>query len=169
MFTVPDALWPACAVSVTLVADAAMAGAASTVMVAEAFLPSAVAVMVAVPAATAVTSPVPDTLALVVSELVQVTCRPLSALPEASRATAASCRVPPTWSVAVSGVTTSVAMGTCVTVSAASPLLPSLVALIVTGPAARAVTVTVAPSPLTVATTSLEVCQVKLRPVSALP
>src|SRR6266487_6664716 len=53
-----------------------------------------------------------------------------------------------------------------VTVMAAVPLCPSLVAVIVAGPAARAVT---RPLLLTVATEVLELVQVTVRPVRRLP
>jgi hypothetical protein len=52
-----------------------------TVTTALAVFPSTVAVMVAVPAATAVTSPVADTVATVGDALLQPTARPVSTAP----------------------------------------------------------------------------------------
>src|SRR5438067_11900148 len=68
--------------------------------------------------------------------------------------------------VAVAGVTATEATGTSVTVTAALPALPSLVAVIVADPAALLVT---RPLGLTVATAVLLLAHVTVRPVSALP
>ena len=71
--------------------------------------PGAVAVIVAVPLATAVTMPVVSTRAFVVSLLVHVKCTPAMALFEASFAAAVSCCVAPSAvSVGVAGVTATV-------------------------------------------------------------
>ena len=64
--------------------------AAVTVICACPVLPSDVAVMVAVPAPASLTNPVEDTLAMVLSLLDQVTTRPVSTLPLASRVAAVS-------------------------------------------------------------------------------
>src|SRR5437867_9867631 len=68
--------------------------------------------------------------------------------------------------VAVAGVTTTDATGTSVTVTAALPTLPSLVAVIVADPAALLVT---RPLGLTVATAVSLLAHVSARPVNALP
>src|SRR5438309_672227 len=80
-------------------------------------LPSVVAVIVADPAPTPVTSPVALTVATPLLLLVHVTTRPARALPLASRGVAMSCSVP-----------------------LASPLFPSLVAVIAAEPAVIPVT-----------------------------
>jgi len=88
-------------------------------------------------------------------------------LPCASFVVAVSGVVCPRYTFAVAGATVTVATGTGVTVIAAVPLWPSLVAVIVTGPpAATPVTTPVA---LTVATAGLELVQVTVRPVSTFP
>src|SRR2546428_13119132 len=71
---------------------------------------------------------------MVASLLSQVTVRPVSGLPLASFGVAVSGTVAPTTMLAVGGVTATVATGMGVTVTAAEPLLPSLVAVPVTGP-----------------------------------
>ena len=67
--------------------------------------PSHVAVIVAEPAATPVTTPLPFTVAMPVLLLPHVTTRPASAFPLASRGVAVSCTVCPTVSVADAGLT----------------------------------------------------------------
>src|SRR5436190_7369435 len=112
--------------------------------------PSLVAVIVTgPPAATPLTSPLPFTLAIALLLDCQVTTRPVNGLPFASLGVAVSCTVLPTATPAVAGVTVTDATGTGVTVMAAVPRSPSLVAVIVAEPATFAV-----PSPLllTVAT-----------------
>ena len=82
------------------------AGSGATVMVAEPVIPSTVAVMVAVPAATAETVPVAETVATAGVLLLHVTARPVSEAPAASRAVATSTCTPPITREAVAGVTT---------------------------------------------------------------
>ena len=65
-------------------------GGAVTVMVAVPVRPSLVAVMVAEPAATPVTSPLAETVATPLALVVHATGRPVSTLPPASRSVAAS-------------------------------------------------------------------------------
>src|SRR5205823_7202626 len=126
-----------------------------------------VAVIVAVPpSATSVTSPVWDTVATVGVLDVHATGRPVRVLPATSLSVTLSCTVPWAGTVAVAGLTTTDATGTSVTVTAALPAFPSLVAVIVAVPAATAVT---RPLVLTVATLPLLVVHVTGRPVSALP
>ena len=118
-------------------------GATVTVMAAVPGRPSLVAVMVAGPAATPVTSPLAETVATPLALVVHVTGRPVSTLPLASRSVAASCTVAPTCTLAGVGVTVTVATGGggggggAVTVSVADavrdPTLPEIVA----DPAAR--------------------------------
>ncbi len=98
--------------------------------------------------------------------LVQFTTRPERALPLASFGVAVSCAVCPTWMLAVGGLTATEATGTGVTVTPALPLCPSLVAVIVADPAARALT---RPLLFTVATAPLLLAHVTARPASGLP
>src|SRR5438477_103883 len=74
---------------------------------------------------------------------------PVNGLPFASLGVAVSCTVLPTATPAVAGVTVTDATGTGVTVMAAVPFWPSLVAVIVAEPATLPVT---SPVPVTVAT-----------------
>ena len=129
-------------------------------------IPSTVAVSVAVPAATAVTSPVADTLATADALLLHVTARPVSVFPAASRALAASCCVPPTTRLAVAGLTLTAATGTGVTVMDALPVIPSTVAVSVAVPAATAVTSPVAE---TLTTAGALLLHATARPVSTFP
>src|SRR6266516_4843244 len=136
-----------------------------TVIAALPLLPSLAAVMLAVPAASAVTSPLPFTVATPGASLDQVIVRPESGLPLASSGVAVSCWVPPTTIVAAVGLTVSDATG-IVTVTAAVALLPSLVAVTFAVPAATAVT---SPLASTVATPAASVYHVMTRPVRTLP
>src|SRR5437764_9359488 len=121
--------------------------AVRTVIDAVPLLPSLVAVIVTgPPAATPVTSPLPFTLAIVLSLDVQVITRPVNGLPLASLGVALSCTICPVATLAVAGATVTVATGTGATVIRAVPLFPSLVAMIVAEPAASALT-TPLPSP----------------------
>src|SRR2546428_10881413 len=104
---------------------------------------------------------------MVASLLSQVTVRPVSGLPLASFGVAVSCTVAPTTMLAVGGVTATVATGMGVTVTAAEPLLPSLVAVTVTGPPAP-LPVT-RPVASTVAIVAALVAQVTVRPGRGLP
>src|SRR2546426_11624778 len=122
--------------------------------------------MSADPAAAAVTSPLPLTVATKPFELAQVTARPDRGLPLPSFGVAVSCTVCPTWIPAEAGVTATEATGTFVTVIEEVPLCPSIVAGIVTEPAATAVT---SPLPLTVATDGLELAQLTTRPERGFP
>src|SRR5213592_3759799 len=128
-------------------------------------LPSEVAVIVADPATSPVTSPLPFTLATAAALLAHVTTRPDSAFPLASFGVAASCTVPPTVKLADAGVTVTDAT-TAFTVMAADPVLPSLVAVTVAGPALTPVT---RPVVDTVATVGVPEVHVTTRPVSTFP
>src|SRR6266704_1624145 len=136
-----------------------------TVIAALPLLPSLAAVMLAVPAASAGTSPLAFTVATLGASLDQVIVRPESGLPFASSGVAVSCWVPPTTIVAAVGLTVSDATG-IVTVTAAVALLPSLVAVTFAEPAATAVT---SPLASTVATPAASVDHVMTRLVSTLP
>src|SRR5256884_6773876 len=74
-------------------------------------LPSLVAVMVAEPAVTPLTSPLPFTVASAVLLVAQVTERPLKGLPFASLGVAASCTVSPTITLTDDGLTATDATG----------------------------------------------------------
>jgi hypothetical protein len=127
---------------------------------------SLIAVSVARPAATAVTTPEPFTVATAVFELVHVTVRPLSAPPPASRGVAWTASVRPGVSTTAGCDRVTDATGTAATVIAAVADTPSTVAVIVAVPDATAVTTPVA---LTVATESGELLQLTARPVSTFP
>src|SRR6266516_7747077 len=139
---------------------------AMTVIAVLPLLPSLVAVMVAVPAASAVTSPLPFTVATPGASLDQVIVRPESGFPLASSSVAVSCCVAPAYIDAVAGLTLTEATGTGFTVIAAAALFPSLVAVMFAEPAATAVT---SPLASTVATPAASVDHVMTRPVRTLP
>jgi hypothetical protein len=105
-------------------------------------LPSLVAVMVAEPTPTPVTSPELLTVASAVALLPQLTDRPVSGFPLASRGVAVSWTVPPTATEAGLGVTDTEATDTleAVTVILAVPLAPPAAAVIVAVPAETPVT-----------------------------
>jgi hypothetical protein len=131
---------------------------------------SLVAVMVAVPGATAVTVAV-EPLALTVSTAVlleaHVIVRPVSRPPFASFVVAVSCCVPPTIIDVVGAETVTVATGAGVTVRVALPVIPSLVATMFAVPALTAVT-----SPVdvpTVATPRVPELHTMVRPVRTRP
>ena len=127
---------------------------------------SQVAVMVALPAATPVTRPLPFTVACAVLSLDQVTTRPVSGVPPPSLGVAVSWTVLPTLTLAGAGVTVTEATGTPVTVITEVPVLPSQVAVMSAPPAATPDT---RPLPLTVASAVLSLDQVTVRPVIGAP
>ena len=86
-------------------------------------LPSLVAVTLAEPTATPVTSPLPFTVATPVASLDQLTDLPLNALSSASFKVAASCTVVPTWTEAGFGATVTVATGVWEPVESPPPQL----------------------------------------------
>src|SRR5207245_2647052 len=157
---------PTCTLAGDGVTATEATGASVTVTSDVPLCPSLVAAMVAVPAATPVTSPLPFTRATAVLSLDQVTTRPLSGFPLASCGVAVSCTVEPCCTVAGEGVTVTEATGTAVTVTTDVPLLPSDVAVIVADPTATAVT---SPLPSTVATEVLSLAHVITRPDNGLP
>src|SRR5437667_7575890 len=87
-------------------------GTAVTVMVDVALFPSYVAVRVAEPAVAPATRPLLVTLATLGLLLNQDTARPASGFPFASLGVATSCTLPPTGTLAVAGLTSTVATGT---------------------------------------------------------
>ena len=139
-----------------------------TVIAAVPLFVSDVAVMVAEPDVTPLTRPLELTVATDVLLLVQLIVRPASVLPFASLGVAVSWTVCPAVTEADAGLTVTVATGrmTALTVRAAEPLCPSLVAVIVADPA---VTPVASPLPSTLATELLELAQVIARPPSAVP
>jgi hypothetical protein len=142
-----------------------LTGTGDTVIVLDPLLPSLVAVIVAVPVATAVTTPDADTVAAAVLLDPHVTTRSVTTLPAESVTVTLSEKVCVTNMVWVVGDTTTVPTGMVVTVMAAAPLLPSLVAVIVALPMATAVTTPA----LTVAIAGLLVDHVTGRSVTKLP
>lgn len=150
--------------------DATGAGAgAGTVIVEVPVWPSLLAVMVAVPAETAVTTPDVETLAIALELELHVTTRPVRMLPFASRVVADNATVAPVWMVAEAGETDTEATGTgagALTVIGDEELCPSLVAVIDEVPAP---TVCTSPAAFTVATLVVELVQTMLRPVRTLP
>jgi len=137
-----------------------------TVMADVPVLPPLAAVIVAEPAPTPATSPLPFTVATPVLPLDQVTTRPVSGLPAESRGVAVSCTVCPTYRLPDGGLTVTDATGTVVTVTLEEALLPSLATVIVAEPTASAVT---SPLPFTVATPVLLLDQVMILPVRTAP
>jgi hypothetical protein len=114
-----------------------------TVIADEAVFPSLEAVMDTFPAATAVTSPAVETLAIAVFAELHVTTRPVSTLLLASRVVAESWTVAPTRRLDEVGETDTDATGIgagVLTVTVADPVTPSPEAEIVALPAVPAVT-----------------------------
>src|SRR5512146_806713 len=97
----------------------ATGGGADTVTVTDAVAPSLVAVMVVVPAPTAVTEPVGDTVATAALPVAHCTSRSRRAPPRASRSATASGADLPTVRVREPGDRAALATGTAVTVTAA--------------------------------------------------
>ena len=127
--------------------------------------PSLIAVIVAVPRVTPVTTPVVDTVATAVLLDAHVTTRPLKTVPLASVSVAASVPVWPMMIELVAGETATLATGAGVTVIVEVPDFPSLVAVIVAVPGATPVTV----PPDTVAIALLFEVQVTTRLVTTAP
>src|SRR2546427_517574 len=141
-------------------------GTSVTVTAEVALFPSLVAVMVAEPAATPVTSPLEETVAVAGALDAHVIVRPDSTVPAASCGVATSCTPAPTSTSAVAGLITTEATGTFATVTDADALFPSLVAVIVAVPAATPVA---RPFDDTVATDGFKLDHVIPRPVSTVP
>jgi hypothetical protein len=144
-----------------------LATGTTTTLIAELPLcPSLVAVMVADPAATALTRPLAETVATPAASLDQTMARPVRTFPAESLVMALSWTVPPAVTLADGGVTVTDFTGTGVTLIDALPDFPSLVAVIVADPAATAATTPLAE---TVATPGVLLDHVTVRPVSVLP
>ena len=143
-------------------------GGTVTVIAAVPVFVSLLAVIVALPAATAVTSPLELTEAMLEFELDHVTTRPVSTLLLASRVVGVSCTVAPMSKLDEVGATVTDATGTgagALTVIVAIALLPSLVTVICVTPALTAVT---KPSELTDAIAGFALEDVTTRPVNTL-
>jgi hypothetical protein len=150
--------------------DATGTGAgALTAIAAEPVCPSLDAVIDTLPAAAAVTSPEPETVAIPVFPEVQLITRPVSTLLLASRVTADSCADAPTCRLALAGDTdtdvTGIGTG-ALTLRREELVLPSLEALIIALPGPTALT---SPVASTVATPTLSLSQVTARPESRFP
>ena len=140
-----------------------------TVTRTDALLPSQVAVTIAAPLATAVTSPAPDTVAIAGSLELHVTTRVVMTAPVESRTVAVIGLVLPTAREMDVGVTVTVATadgGGRATETVVLPICPSLVATISADPAATAVTT---PEEETVTIAALVELQEIPRPVSGCP
>lgn len=129
-------------------------------------IPSLVAVIVALPGATAVTTPALDTVAAAGLFELQATVRPERTFPLPSLTTTISGAVCPTVRLLLGGATVTVATGTALTFTVAVVDLPSLVAVIVVLPAVRPLTTPLAD---TVADAGLLDDQLTARPVSTCP
>ena len=143
---------------------------AVTVTAAEPVLPEQVAVIVAEPAATPVTTPFEFTVAFAALLVDQAMVCPVMTLPCASLTVAVRVAVAPTSIDAVEGATVTVVTtgggGGAVTVTADEPDFPEQVAVIVAEPAATAVTT---PFALTVAVAALLVDQTIVCPLMTFP
>ena len=141
---------------------------AVTVSAAPALLPSLLAVIVAVPAASVETSPDALTEATAGAELAQVTVRPVSTAPPASLSVAVACVVWPTVTdVALSATDTlATTTGGVEIVSEIDPLFPSDVAVTEAEPAPNAVTRPAGEIPRTA---GLDDVHPIVRPVNTLP
>jgi len=128
--------------------------------------------MVVVPVSTAATTPLGLTVATAGTLELHVTVRPASAAPAESYSVALSVARPrvvsatPTSRVADVALSLTEATGTAVTVTAAVPETPSVVAVIVAVPADFPVTT---PDPLTVATAVLSLLHAMVCPPNVLP
>lgn len=148
------------------VTETVATGTTPTVTVAVPDWPSLLAVMVTLPLASAVTSPVAETVAIALSLLDQPMMRPDRGFPLASTGVAVSVMVWFTTIVAVAGVTVTAATGTWRTCTTADPCFPSTVATMTAFPGARPVT---RPDDETLASDGDPVDQKIVRPVSGCP
>jgi hypothetical protein len=139
------------------------------VIAVEPVCPSLDAVIETLPAATAVTSPEPETLAIAEFPELQPITRPVSTLLLASRVTADSCTDAPTCRPALAGETDTDATGiggAALTLRAEEALIPPLEAEIIAVPGASPV---MSPVAATAATFEFELCQVMARPRIGVP
>ena len=159
-------VFPTTLLAVAGVTDTEDKVAAVTVRVVVSVTVPLVAVMVVVPAATAVSRPLPLTVATDGLDEVQVTCVDISRLvPSEYEPVAANCWVLPAGALGVSGVTDTEDKVAAVTVRVAVPVLPLKVAVMVAVPAATPVA---RPLLLTVATVALDELQVTTVVISRL-
>ncbi len=136
-----------------------------TVMTAKVLCGPAMAVMVVEPTARPLTSPVDDTLAVLVLLVIQVTVSFVSTLPSPSFTVALNCTVVPTGTEAELGVTVTLAMaGTTLTATVA--VFPSLVTVMVAEPTPTA---RITPLAFTVAFSVSLLVKVIARPVRTVP
>jgi hypothetical protein len=141
-------------------------GGSVTVRTDDPLFPSLVAVIVAVPAATAVTVPVCETVATLAALVDHVTTRSVTTVPATFFTSTDSGAVWPTIIADVAGATTTDPTASGGTVIVAVPVFPSLVAVIVVPPGATAVTT---PAVDTVATALFAELQLTPRPGSTFP
>jgi hypothetical protein len=141
-------------------------GAGVTVTIVDPGTPSLIAVIVALPGATAVTTPVAETVAATGLFDDHVTTRSVTTVPFTSRTMALSCTFAPTVNERPCGCTATEPTATFVVVTFAVPLFPSLVAVIVATPFATALT---RPCDETVAAAGFELDHATARPVRRLP
>ena len=128
-------------------------GAGVIVTCAVPLFPSEIAVIVTGPVTDCPdTSPALETTARIGSDVLQATTRPVRMLPSPSFSTVASCSVAPPARVDVAGVTSTLETASPTTVIAAVPVLPSMVAVTLTGPPTA--TPVTSPDWLTVASAS---------------
>lgn len=154
--------------------DTVATGIGVTVTIVVVVLPSLVAVIVAVPAATPVTAVLApaagETLATALLLDDQVIARPVSTPPPASVVVAVSVTLWRSFTEGFVGAIATAATGTWMTVTTVVAVRPSLVAVIVDVPGVRAVmTVLAAVAGDSVATALLLDVHVMTRPVSTLP
>jgi hypothetical protein len=126
-------------------------GAGVTVIVALPLLPSLVAVTLAVPTDTAVSTPVAETVTTAGSLELHITPRPVNTPPFASIVVAVAWAVPTAVMEFGVRLTLTDATGIAVTVTDAVPIFPSLVAVISAAPGATAETIPAADTVVTLA------------------
>jgi hypothetical protein len=129
---------PTCTLAVAGLTATDATGTAVTVTTALPLTPSLVAVIVAVPGASARTTPFDDTVATAVLLEAHAIDRPSNTLPPASRKVPVTCCDPPTGRLAICGLRATEATGGRTTRIVAVPLMPSLVPVTVALPAAIA-------------------------------
>jgi hypothetical protein len=146
--------------------DTVATAEATTVTCADPDRPSLVAVMLAVPAPAAVTTPVLLTVATEVLSDDHVTTRPVTTTPFPSLVVAVAWVVEPATTVEAASDTVTLTTGGRLTVTIADPLCPSLLAMMLAVPAATAVTT---PAGDTVAMPVLSDDHAIARPVRTVP
>ena len=112
-------VWPVCSDAEAGLTLTDATGTALTVTAEVPVWPSLVALTVAAPAVTPVTTPLPFTVATAASLVDQFTTRPDNAFPLASWGVAVSCTPAPISTLTTAGVTSTCATGSCATVTVA--------------------------------------------------